>query len=42
MANFLDLDILVSEFELQSPNYVHFQTNTLKKSKKSLINPVMD
>ena len=33
--------ILVSEFELQSPYYVHFRTNTLGKGMNPLILPVM-
>ena len=32
VANVLDSDILVSEFELQSRYYVHFRTNTLGQS----------
>ena len=31
MANVLDYDIEVSEFELLSPYYVHFWTNTFGK-----------
>ena len=31
LANVLDCDILVSEFELPSRYYVHFQINTLGK-----------
>ena len=37
MANGLDNDIVVSEFELQSRFYIHFQTNTLGKGMNSLI-----
>ena len=37
----LDCGIVVSEFELQSPYYVHFRTNTLGKSMNPLILPVM-
>ena len=29
VANVLDCDILEGEFELQSPYYIHFQTDTL-------------
>ena len=29
MANVLDCDFVVSEFELQLPRYVHFRTDTL-------------
>ena len=32
VANELASDIVVSEFELQSHNYIHFRTNTLDKS----------
>ena len=32
MANVLDCDMVVSEFEPQSPYYVHFRINTLGKS----------
>ena len=35
LANALDCDIVVSEFELQSCYYVHFQINTLGKGMKS-------
>ena len=31
MVKTLDCGIIVSEFELQSRNYVHFRTNTLGK-----------
>ena len=31
MANVLDCYIVVSELELWSRHYVHFQTNTLEK-----------
>ena len=37
MANELHCDILVSEFELYSRYYVHFQTNTLGKHMNLLI-----
>ena len=33
MANVLDCDIVVREFELQSCYYVHFRTNTLGKGE---------
>ena len=36
VANVLNCDIVVSEFELKSCNYVHFQTNSLEKG----INPL--
>ena len=32
VANMLDCDIDVSEFELVSSYYIHFQTNTLGKT----------
>ena len=35
-AKVLDCNIEVSEFELQSRQYVHFQTNTLGKGRNSL------
>ena len=31
VASVLDCDIVLSEFELQSPDYVHFQTNAFRK-----------
>ena len=31
VANVLDCDIIISEIELQSHYYVHFQTNILEK-----------
>ena len=37
MANVLDCNIVVSEFEPQSCYYVHFGTNTLGKGINSLI-----
>ena len=33
MANILDWDIVVSKFKLQSHHYVHFQSDSLSKSK---------
>ena len=36
VANILDCDIGVSEFELESRNYVHFWTNTLGKGMNSI------
>ena len=39
VANVLDCDIVVSEFELQSCYYFPFQTNTLAKDMNSLIPP---
>ena len=37
MANVLDFNIVVSEFELQWHYYIHFRTNTLGKGMNSLI-----
>ena len=37
----MDCDLEVSEFELQSRNYVHFRTNTLRKSMDPLITSAM-
>ena len=37
VANVLDLDIVVSEFELQFGYIVYFRTNTLWKGMNSLI-----
>ena len=34
MAKVLDYDLEVSEFELQSRNYVYFRTNTFRKGIK--------
>ena len=36
VANLLDCDIEVSEFELQSPNYIHFRTKIFGKGMNSL------
>ena len=41
VARDLDCILEVSEFELQSLNYVHFPTNTLEKNMNSLILPAM-
>ena len=41
VANVLDCDIVVSEFELKSSYYIHFRNNTLKKGMNPLIPPVM-
>ena len=40
-AYVLDCDVVVSEFELQSRYYVHFQTNTFWKGMKPLISSDM-
>ena len=37
MANVQDCGLELSEFELQSRYYVHFQSNTPRKSKSPLI-----
>ena len=37
VANVMDCDVRVSEFELQTPYYVQFQTYTLWKSMNPLI-----
>ena len=37
MAKVLDCSLEISEFELQSPYYVHFRTNTLEKGMNLLI-----
>ena len=37
VANVMDCDIVVSDFDLQSCCYVHFRTNTLGKGMNSLI-----
>ena len=37
MANILDCEIVVSEFELQSRYYIHIQTNNLGKGMNSRI-----
>ena len=41
MVKALAYGIIVSEFELQSRYYVHFQTNTLEKGMNLLILPAM-
>ena len=42
VANVLDCDIVVSEFELQSRYYIPFQTNTLGKDINTLILSAVD
>ena len=37
VANVLDFNIVVSEFELQLQSYVHFQTNILVNGKNFLV-----
>ena len=39
VANMLNCNIVLSEFELQLCYYIHFQTNTLRKGMNSLIIP---
>ena len=41
MVKALDCGIIVSEVELQSYYYVHFQANTLRKGMNPLILPAM-
>ena len=41
MANVLDFDIVVCEFELQSSYYVYFQTNTFGEGMNPLTPPAM-
>ena len=41
MVKAMDCEIVVSEFDLQSCYYVHFQTNTLRKGMNPLILPAM-
>ena len=41
VADMLDCDIVVSESEIQSCNYVQFWTNTLRKGMNPLIPPAM-
>ena len=42
MVKVLNCGVEVSEFELQSRYYVHFQTNTREKDMKSLITSSID
>ena len=42
VANALNCDILVSDFELQLRNYFHFQTNTLREGMNPLIQRARD
>ena len=37
----LDCDIVIKEFELQSRNYVHFRTYTLRKAMNPFLPPAM-
>ena len=37
VVNMLDCNIVVSQFKLQLPYHIHFQTNTLRKSMKPFI-----
>ena len=41
VANVLDCDIVVSEFELQWRDYVRFRVNTLGEDMKPLIRQAM-
>ena len=41
MAKALDCDIVVSEFQTQLRNYVHFRVNNFGKGMKPLIPPAI-
>ena len=41
MVKAMDCGIVVSEFVLQSPYYVHFRSNTFEKGMNPLILPAM-
>ena len=41
VANVLDCDIIVSEYEVKSNYYVHFWTNILEEGMNLLISPAM-
>ena len=41
MVKAMDCGILLSEFELQSPYYIHFRANTVGKGMNPLILPSM-
>ena len=41
MATAMDRGIVVSEFVLQSPYYVHFRANTLEKGMNPFILPAI-
>ena len=41
MVKLMDCGIVVSEFEIQSNSYVHFQANTIEKSINNIIPPSM-
>ena len=41
MVKVMSYEIVVSNFELQSRYYIHFQTNTLRKDMSPLILPAM-
>ena len=41
VVNILDCDIVVSDFEIQSRDFVHFQINAFEKNMNSLILPPM-
>ena len=40
-TNVMNCDIVISEFELKSSYYVHFQTNTFGKYVKTFIPPTL-
>ena len=41
VANVLDCDIVISEFQLHLCNYIHFQTDSLNPKKKGKIVPLL-
>ena len=41
VANVLDSDLVVSEFEFQSRYYIHFRTSALEKGMNLLLHPAM-
>ena len=42
VASMLDCDIVVCEFQIQSPYYVHFCVNTLEKIMNPFVPPAKD
>ena len=40
MAKMQDCGLEISDFELLSPHYIHFQTDTLGKDMNHLISPI--
>ena len=41
VANVMDCNLIVSEFELQLFYYIHYRTNTLGKYMNSIVPPTM-